>query len=296
MRALYHWIDDRTGLGEAIGNLRAATVPGRACLCRSLPFALVFMFLVQGITGLFLLMYYSPGAQSAWESVYFLQHDVLGGWLLRAVHHYSGQAILVLVGIYLVGMILAGRYRPPREFVFWVVVFLGLVTLGSLLTGDLLAWDQNSQSATLVRVKFLTLLPVVGGDLFKLAAGGPSFGHLTLTRFLALHTVVLAGAFLGLLVAARLVRPSDQRGRPGERQSARAKHAPVAESGARQRRRLSGRARHRPACCRFRTASRATMPAWPSARRPTRATSTPPLGRNGPSWACTGSRTSFPAI
>ena len=158
------------------------------------------MFLVQGITGLFLLMYYSPGAQSAWESVYFLQHDVQGGWLLRAVHHYSGQAILVLVGIYLVGMILAGRYRPPREFVFWVVVFLGLVTLGSLLTGDLLAWDQNSQSATLVRVKFLTLLPVVGGDLFKLAAGGPSFGHLTLTRFLALHTVVLAGAFLGLLV------------------------------------------------------------------------------------------------
>lgn len=200
MRVFFNWIDDRTGLGEAFRDFRAATVPGRACLCRSLPFALVFMFLVQGITGLFLLMYYSPGAQSAWESVYYLQHDVQGGWLLRAVHHYSGQAILVLVGIYLVGMILAGRYRPPREFVFWVVVFLGLVTLGSLLTGDLLAWDQNSQSATLVRVKFLTLLPVVGGDLFKLAAGGPSFGHLTLTRFLALHTVVLAGAFLGLMV------------------------------------------------------------------------------------------------
>jgi ubiquinol-cytochrome c reductase cytochrome b subunit len=200
MRVFFNWIDDRTGLGQAIRDFRAATVPGRACICRSLCFALVFMFLVQGITGLFLLMYYSPGAQSAWESVYYLQHDVQGGWLLRAVHHYSGQAILVLVGIYLVGMILAGRYRPPREFVFWVVVFLGLVTLGSLLTGDLLAWDQNSQSATLVRVKFLTLLPVVGGDLFKLAAGGPSFGHLTLTRFLALHTVVLAGAFLGLMV------------------------------------------------------------------------------------------------
>lgn len=200
MRVILNWIDDRTGLFEAMRGLNAATVPGRACCCRSMPFILVFMFLVQGITGLFMLMHYSAGAQSAWESIYFLQNEVLGGWLLRAVHHYSGQVILVLIGIQLVGMILRGSYRAPREFLYWVVLVLGLITLGSLLTGDLLAWNQNSQSATLVRVNFLKLLPVVGGELFKLAAGGPSFGHKTLTLFLALHVIVLAGAFAGLLI------------------------------------------------------------------------------------------------
>lgn len=200
MRALYNWIDDRTGLGSALWTFASATTPGRACCCRSMPLVLVFLFLMQGITGLFLLMHYSPGAQSAWESVYFLQYEIVGGWLLRAVHHYSGQAILVVVGLYLIGMILRGAYRAPREFVFWTMLLLGVVTLGSLLTGDLLAWDQNSQSATLVRVKFLSLLPVVGGDLFKLAAGGPTFGHLTLTRFLALHVIVLGGSFAGLLI------------------------------------------------------------------------------------------------
>lgn len=200
MRVILNWIDDRTGLFEAWRAFSATTVLGRACCCRSMPFILVFMFLVQGITGLFMLMHYSAGAQTAWESIYFLQNEVLGGWLLRAVHHYSGQAILVLIAIQLVGMILRGSYRAPREFLYWVVLVLGLIALGLLLTGDLLAWNQNSQSATLVRVNFLKLLPLVGGALFKLAAGGPSFGHQTLTLFLALHVIVLAGAFAGLLI------------------------------------------------------------------------------------------------
>ncbi len=54
------------------------------------------------VTGLALWMYYSPGAQSAWESVYYLQYHVQGGWLLRAVHHYAAQVMLVLVGVWLV--------------------------------------------------------------------------------------------------------------------------------------------------------------------------------------------------
>ncbi|MBN2024250.1 MAG: cytochrome bc complex cytochrome b subunit [Pirellulales bacterium] len=202
MRKLYYWLDDRTGALGALKAFREARVPGRACPCRAMPFLLVFAFLAQGITGLFMLMYYSPGAQSAWESVHHLQYDVTGGWILRAAHHYGGQAFLVLAGLYLVGMVLRGAYRAPREFVFWTAVLLVLVSLGSLLTGDLLAWDQNSQSSTLVRTKFLALLPGVGAGLFKLAAGGPDFGHLTLTRFLALHTIVMAGA-LAVLLALR---------------------------------------------------------------------------------------------
>ncbi len=194
------WIDTRTGLCKAVKDCGRIMTPGQPCICRALPTTIFFAFIVQAITGLFMLMQYSTGAQSAWESVYFLQYEVQGGWLLRAVHHYSGQMILVLVAIYVVGMIIRGTYRAPREFVFWGGVFMGLVTLCLLLTGDLLAWDQNSLSCTQVRTNFLELLPFVGSHCLKLAVGGPGFGHLALSRFLVLHAVVLSAAFGGLLV------------------------------------------------------------------------------------------------
>ncbi len=194
------WLDTRTGLRGAVKNCGRIMIPGRPHICRALPTTIAFVFIVQAITGLFMLMQYSSGAQSAWESVYFLQYEVQGGWLLRAVHHYSGQMILVLLALYVVGMIVRGSYRAPREFVFWAGVLMGLVTLGLLLTGDLLAWDQNSLSCTQVRTNFLELLPLVGSHCLKLAMGGPGFGHLALSRFLVLHAVVLSAAFGGLLI------------------------------------------------------------------------------------------------
>ena len=200
MKRFLNWIDTRTGLCRAAENIGRAMIPGRPCICRSLPCAIAFAFIVQAITGLFMMMHYSSDAQSAWESVYFLQYEVQGGWLLRAFHHYGGQLILVLVAIYLLGTIIRGTYRAPREFVFWATVFMGLVALCLLLTGDLLAWDQNSLSCTQVRTNFLELLPLAGSHFLKLAVGGPAFGHLSITRFLVLHGVILSAAFCGLLI------------------------------------------------------------------------------------------------
>jgi ubiquinol-cytochrome c reductase cytochrome b subunit len=74
------------------------------------------------------------------------------------------------------------------------------MSVAMCLTGDLLPWSQNSQAATQTRVSFLMLLPGIGGYLYKLVLGGPSFGHLTLTRFLALHVGVITGALFGLFV------------------------------------------------------------------------------------------------
>lgn len=200
MRFLFDWIDNRTGLISAALDCCDAAVPGGARWSRVLPAMIAFAFVVQILTGLSLWMYYSPSAQTAWESVYYVQHVVHGGWLLRGVHHYAAQVLVGLIGLYLLGLILWGSYRPPREFVYWTALLLGMVALGGCLTGDLLAWDQNSYASTMVRTKFLMLLPVVGGELFKLAAGGSTFGHLTLTRFFALHVGVFAPAFLVLLV------------------------------------------------------------------------------------------------
>jgi ubiquinol-cytochrome c reductase cytochrome b subunit len=156
----------------------------------------LFALCVQAITGFFLWMYYSPSANTAWESVYYLQYQVAGGWLLRAVHHYAGQTMLVLAGLYLLALIFSGRYRAPREGVYWTALLAVIFALALLLTGDLLAWTQNGYASTKVRVGFSTLLPWIGGDVYKLAAGGPAFGHLTLTRFLALHIGLFGGGLI----------------------------------------------------------------------------------------------------
>jgi len=223
MKALIDWIDQRIGLTPALQKCLDAPGGGKVCVCKVWPSTILFAFCVQAITGFFLWMYYSPSTQTAWESVYFLQHEVVGGWLLRAVHHYSAQVLLVLIGLYLLQTIVLGVYRAPRELVFWSVVLMGLVCLGSMLTGDLLDWDQNSYASTKVRVGFLMMLPVVGEGLYKLAAGGPTFGHLTLTRFLTLHIGLFAGGFAVLLVLHTLFV---RRAGPPKATCCSAKHAP----------------------------------------------------------------------
>jgi ubiquinol-cytochrome c reductase cytochrome b subunit len=200
MKALLEWLDQRTGLPEALGNWFQRPIAGGPALKFVWPATITFALVVQAITGIVLWMYYSAGAQSSWESVYYLQYQVQGGWLLRAIHFYMGQATLVLVGIYLVQLILRGAYRAPREFLFWTVLLMGLVTLGLNLTGDLLSWDQNSFWATSIRTAYLSHMPVVGPWLCKLAIGGPEFGTLTITRFLALHIGACAAALLALIL------------------------------------------------------------------------------------------------
>ncbi len=202
IKSVMNWIDDRTGLGTLLHRSSRENVLGGVSWANSVRAALVFLFLVQGITGFFMWVYYSPSAQTAWESVYFLQYQVPGGWLLRGIHHYAAQVFVGLAGLYVIGLVATAGCRAPREFAYWSAMLMGLLGLGLCLSGDLLAWDTNAYSATMVRVRFLLLLPGIGPPLFKLAAGGPGpdFGTLTLTRFFALHVGVLATSLLGLIL------------------------------------------------------------------------------------------------
>ncbi len=200
---ILEWLERRTGAVTAARGCRWLKTPGRPWLTSFWPSLILFVLGVQAVTGWVLWTHYSPSTQTAWESVYYLQYHVPLGWLLRGVHHYAGQVLVALLGLYVILLVLSGNYRRPREFVFWSAVLMGMVSLALILTGDLLAWDQSRLSATQTRVSFLMLLPQVGGDLYKLVLGGPSFGHLTLSRFLALHVGILVPAFLILLLLHR---------------------------------------------------------------------------------------------
>ena len=195
------WLDERTGLTTAFCKLANMRVPGGKFCCRALPISLVFLFLMQAITGVFLWAFYSPSATSAWESVFYIQYVLPYGWLLRGLHHYCAQLFVGLSCLYVFCLIVHGAYRRPREFVYWSALGMFLLSLCSCLTGDLLSWSQSGYFATITRVSFLQLLPGIGTALYKLVAGGPDpqFGTLTLTRFLVLHVGVFGGGGFLLL-------------------------------------------------------------------------------------------------
>jgi ubiquinol-cytochrome c reductase cytochrome b subunit len=104
---------------------------------------LVFAFATQAVTGIFLWMAYSPSTQTAWESVYYIQHDMTAGWLLRGVHHFTAHTMVVLLAIHFVQVVVDGAYRAPREINFWIGLVMMQLVLGLSRTGYLLPWDEK---------------------------------------------------------------------------------------------------------------------------------------------------------
>jgi len=200
MRTLLNWFDDRTGYRSLLHEALYENIPGGSRWRYVWGSTLVFTFMIQMITGIFLWMCYSPSSRSAWESVYYIQYEMQGGWLLRGLHHFTAQAMIVLMALHLMQVIIDGAYKAPREVNFWLGLILLQIVLGLALTGYLLPWDQKGFWATQVATNLMGLIPYIGDDIQKLLIGGPTYGHTTLTRFFALHAGVLPGLLIGALV------------------------------------------------------------------------------------------------
>ena len=203
IRQASQWLDRRIGYNKMLADALYEPIPGGARWRYITGSMLVFAFTVQALTGIFLWMAYSPSSQTAYESVYYIQHEMTGGWLLRGLHHFMAQAMVVVMGIHLLQVIVDGAYRAPREVNYWLGLVLMQIVMGLGLTGYLLPWDQKGYWATNVATNLATLVPVVGKDLQLLAVGGSEYGHHTLTRFFAMHTGVLP-ALLVIFLAAHI--------------------------------------------------------------------------------------------
>lgn len=197
MTALLNWLEDRVALRTIVYEALYERVPGGARWRYVWGSTLVFAFSIQLITGMILWMAYSPSSQTAWESVYYIQYGMQLGWLLRAIHHFTAQAMIVLLVLHLLQVVIDGAYRAPREVNFWLGLILMQIVLGLSLTGYLLPWDEKGYWATKVATNIAGITPVVGEQVQQLAVGGRDYGHHTLTRFFALH----AGLLPGLLIA-----------------------------------------------------------------------------------------------
>jgi ubiquinol-cytochrome c reductase cytochrome b subunit len=199
-QALLAWLDHRTGFRRLLHQALYENIPGGAKWRYVWGSTLVFTFVVQVITGVFLWLAYSPSSNTAWESVYYIEHQMAGGAFVRGLHHFTAQAMVVLLGLHLMQVVIDGAYRAPREMNFWLGLVLMLIVLGLSLTGYLLPWDQKGYWATKVATNLLGLVPLAGPSLQKLVVGGAEYGHHTLTRFFALHAGVLPGLLILCLV------------------------------------------------------------------------------------------------
>ena len=200
MKVVFDWLDDRSGYRNLLHEVLYEKVPGGARWRYVWGSCLTFAFFTQVVTGTLLWMFYSPSAQTAWESVYFLQYQVWGGWFLRGVHHYMAQAMIVLLVLHLMQVVIDGAYRAPRELNFWFGALMMGVTLALSLTGYLLPWDQKGYWATAVATNLMAEVPLIGPAIQKIVVGGVEYGHHTLTRFFALHAGVLPAMLIGLVV------------------------------------------------------------------------------------------------
>lgn len=197
---MIHWLDNRTGIKRLLSEALFENIPGGSRWRYVWGSALTFTFFVQVVTGIILWTAYSSSAQTAWESVFYIQYEMDFGWLLRGVHHYTAHAMNILLVLHLMQVIVDGAYRAPREVNFWFGVGLLMLVLALSLTGYLLPWDQKGYWATKVTTSLAAAIPFVGPSLEKLLIGGAEYGHHTLTRFFALHAGVLPAAVVALIV------------------------------------------------------------------------------------------------
>jgi ubiquinol-cytochrome c reductase cytochrome b subunit len=196
MNHLADWFDHRTGYRRLVHDALYEHIPGGARWRYTWGSTLVFCFVTQIVTGVILWAAYSPSTQSAWESVYYIQHQMTAGWLLRGVHHFMAYAMVALLALHFLQVVIDGAYRAPREINFWVGLILMQIVFAMALTGYLLPWDQKGYWATKVATSMISLVPGIGPTLERLVVGGSEYGHHTLTRFFALHAGVLPGLLL----------------------------------------------------------------------------------------------------
>ena len=126
MAKLGDWFDDRTGYRALLSHALDEEIAGGARWAYVFGSGLLTIFIVQIVTGLLLMATYTPAVTGAWASVFYIQHQVAGGWFVRELHSYGAQAMIVVLGMHLLQVALYGAYKKPREVTWW----LGLALLG----------------------------------------------------------------------------------------------------------------------------------------------------------------------
>jgi cytochrome b6 len=188
------WLEERLGLASARELLAHKTVPVHsATMWYYFGGITLFLFTIQVLTGVLLLLYYRPSPTEAYESVQFIMTKVQFGWLVRSIHSWSANLMILAAFIHMFSVVFLHAYRKPRE-ITWLsgIALLGLA-LAFGFSGYLLPWNKVSYFATKVGTDMAAAVPVVGHYIARFLRGGEDVGGGTLTRFFGFHVAVLPG-------------------------------------------------------------------------------------------------------
>jgi cytochrome b6 len=208
LRKLLDWLDERFGLNDLIASLRKKSVP-----LHSLSYwyflggITLFLFMIQVLTGILLLLYYRPGASEAFESVQYIMTKVQFGWLIRSIHSWSANLMIFTAFAHMFSVLFLKAYRKPRELTWVTGVILLVLVMGFGFSGYLLPWNTLAFFATKVGTEIVAQVPFIGKPVMIFLRGGEEVTGATLTRFFGFHVAVLPGlAVLLILIHLLLVQ------------------------------------------------------------------------------------------
>lgn len=204
MSRLRAFLEERAGLGVLVELARHKRVPQhRRSIWYYMGGMTLFLFGVQVGTGILLLLYYRPSAGEAFESVQFIMTRVPFGWLVRSIHSWSANLLVLVAFVHMFSVLFLRAYRRPRELTWLSGALLLFLMLGFGFSGYLLPWNTLAFFATQVGSQVAGAVPVVGHFMLRLLRGGDQVTGGTLTRFYGMHVAVLP-AIATLLVGAHL--------------------------------------------------------------------------------------------
>jgi len=198
---LYEWLDVRLGLTPILELALHKRVPEhKHSFWYYWGGITMFFFLVMCLSGVLLLVYYRPG-DSAYESVRQITYDIKFGWLIRSTHSWAANLMIASAFVHMFSTYFLKAYRAPREFLWWTGIVLLLMAMTFGFSGYLLPMDDLAYFATKVGLSIPAVVPVVGPWISDLIRGGPEISSFTVSRFFALHVVILPALFIPVLMA-----------------------------------------------------------------------------------------------
>ncbi|MBZ5563070.1 MAG: cytochrome bc complex cytochrome b subunit [Acidobacteriia bacterium] len=204
-RRVLSWLDERFGAGSIEEFLRHKTVPvHRHTVWYYFGGMTLFLFIIQVLTGILLLLYYRPTPNDAFESVQYVMTQVRFGWLIRSVHSWSANLMIFTAFVHMFSVYFLKAYRKPRELTWITGMLLLFLVMGFGFSGYLLPWNTLAFFATKVGTEMAGSIPVVGKWLLIYLRGGEEVTGATLTRFFGFHVAVLPG-LATLLLAMHLL-------------------------------------------------------------------------------------------
>jgi quinol-cytochrome oxidoreductase complex cytochrome b subunit len=195
---IYLWLDERLGFDSLYTNLLDRPEP-KTTWWNTLGSASMFLFILQGLTGIFLTVYYTPSPDHAYDSIQYIMEGVAFGWLIRGIHHWGATLMVILVFIHMLRVFFTASFKFPRELTWLIGIGLFLATLGMGFTGYLLPWNQKAYWATTVGTQIAGTVPFLGEFTLKVLRGGPELSALTLQRFFAAHIWIIPAVLAALM-------------------------------------------------------------------------------------------------